>query len=135
MVRHSDEFCRAGRGLHVIGEVMGRTTDFVVRSDGTIMHALAVIYVLRSAEGVEEFKLIQHEIDKIEVLVIPNGLWSEVSRGEILRGLHSRLGSDVDIDLRMVDEITPEASGKHRYVVSHVPLQGGLSVAQSTMDR
>ena len=135
MVRLGDEACRAGRGLHVIDEIMGRTTDFIVRSDGTIMHALGVIYVLRAAEGVEEFKFIQHELDNIEVLVIPNRMWSEASRSEILRGLHSRLGDDVNIELRMVDTIAPESSGKHRYVVSHVPLQAGLDAAQSTIER
>ena len=135
MVRMSDEACRAGRGLHVISEIMGRTTDFVVRSDGTIMHALGVIYVLRAAEGVAEFKFIQHGLDNIEVLVIPNRMWSEASRGEILRGLHARLGDEVNINLCMVDSIAPEASGKHRYVVSHVPLQEGLNAAQTIMER
>ena len=135
MVRLSDESCHDGRGLHVLGEIMGRTTDFVVRSDGTIMHALAVIYVLRAVEGIEEFKFIQHEIDNIEVLVIPNSMWSEASRGEILQGLHARLGNDVNIELRLVDAIKPDSSGKHRYVVSHVPLQSGLTVAQSSNER
>ena len=51
VVRVSDDACRAGRGLHVIDEVLGRMTDFIVRSDGTIMHALAVIYVLRAVRG------------------------------------------------------------------------------------
>ena len=48
MVRMSPESCADGRGLHVLSEVVGRTTDFVVRPDGVIMHALAVIYVLRA---------------------------------------------------------------------------------------
>ncbi|MEM4724709.1 MAG: hypothetical protein QXP01_06825, partial [Candidatus Hadarchaeum sp.] len=71
MVRLSPEPCRAGRGLHVIAEVLGRSTDFLVRADGTIMHALAGIYVLRAVEGVAEFKLVQHTVDRIEVQVVP----------------------------------------------------------------
>ena len=43
-----------------------------------------------------------------------------------------RLGEDVKVDVRIVDSIAPEASGKHRYVVSHVPLQGELGRAVST---
>jgi len=39
MVRLGGETCSEGRGLHVIDEVVGRSTDFVVRADGTIMHA------------------------------------------------------------------------------------------------
>jgi phenylacetate-CoA ligase len=31
------------------------------------------------------------------------------------------------VDLKLQDAIAPEASGKHRYVVSHVPLPGALA--------
>ena len=44
-----------------------------------------------------------------------------------MTGLAARLGSDVRIDVRRVDAIPAEASGKYRYVVSHVPLQSGLA--------
>jgi len=129
VVRVSDDSCQAGRGLHVIGEVLGRMTDFIVRSDGTIMHALAVIYVLRAVQGVAEFRIVQHTVHDIEVLVVPNAGWQETSRGSIERGLQGRLGEDVRIDLRLVEGIPPEASGKHRYVVSEVSLPDSLKVA------
>jgi len=132
VVRLSDEPCKAGRGLHVIGEVLGRTTDFVVRSDGAIMHALAVIYVLRAIPGVGEFKIVQHSLQNIEVQVVPDARWNADGRAAIEAGLCQRLGKDVRIDIRLVDAIPPEASGKHRYVVSHVPLSGGLKMASHT---
>ena len=129
MVRVADESCRAGRGLHVIAEVLGRSTDFVVRADGTIMHALAVIYVLRAVAGVGEFKIVQHSVHDIEVLVVPNARWQESGRAEIETGLQKRLGGDIRIDLRLVESIPAEASGKHRYVVSRVSLSDGLKAA------
>jgi phenylacetate-CoA ligase len=33
------------------------------------------------------------------------------------------------VELRMLDDIPPEASGKHRYVVSHVQLAESLKQA------
>ncbi len=129
IVRVSNELCQAGRGLHVISEVLGRTTDFVVRSDGAIMHALAVIYILRAVEGVGEFKIVQHTVRDIEVIVAPNARWQEAGRMEIESGLRKRLGEDIRVDLRLVENIPPEASGKHRYVVSKVALSDGLKAA------
>jgi phenylacetate-CoA ligase len=120
MVRLGTEACREGRGLHVIAEVAGRSTDFVVRADGTIMHALAVIYVLRAVAGVAEFKIVQHELRRVEVLVVPGAGWSGAGIEAIGQGLRARLGEDVRIEVRVVDGIAPEASGKHRYVVSRV---------------
>jgi phenylacetate-CoA ligase len=108
---------------------MGRQTDFLVRADGTIMHALAGIYVLRAVDGVGEFKLIQHDRLDLEVLVVPNGRWQADMTQAIESGLRQRLGEDVRIRVRLLDTIPPEASGKHRYVVSHVRLEGGLEHA------
>ena len=129
MVRMSGDACRDGRGLHVISEVAGRSTDFLVKSDGTIMHALAGIYVLRSVEGVAEFKLIQHAPLHLEVLVVPGSNWREDALKKIERGLKERMGEDVNIQIQLTDNIAAEASGKHRYVVSHVPLANGLDIA------
>ncbi len=124
MVRMSLESSRDGRGLHVLDEVTGRTTDFVIRSDGAIMHALAVIYVLRAVDGIAEFKFIQHGVRDIEVLIVPGPQWSETARTQVAAGIGGRLGSDVRVAVRLVEAIPAEASGKYRYVVSHVAPAG-----------
>ncbi|MCW5638484.1 MAG: phenylacetate--CoA ligase family protein [Rubrivivax sp.] len=132
MIRLSEEPDRGGRGLHVIAEVVGRRTDFLVRPDGTIMHALAGIYVLRATEGVAEFKLVQHTRHDLEVLVVAGPRWRDSGAQAIESGLQQRLGADVRVSVRLVEQIDPEASGKHRYVVSHVPLGGELDQALAT---
>lgn len=120
-----------GRGLHVIESVTGRQTDMVVAADGRIMHALAVIYVLRATPGVGQFKCTQQAIDCMEVLVVPDPGWTDQSGLAIKTGLKARLGEALRVELRLVEEIPPEASGKHRYVVSHVPLPSGLTGSPS----
>ena len=131
VVRRSGRKDRGGRGLDVLDAVVGRQTDFIVAADGRIMHALAVIYVLRAIRGVAQFKLVQHAVDRMEVQVVPDSRWSDVAREAVLSGLRARLGPTLQIDLKLLDAIAPEASGKHRYVVSHVPLQGALAHAVS----
>ncbi|HYE35632.1 phenylacetate--CoA ligase family protein [Methylocaldum sp.] len=128
MARQADDSCSEKRGLHVISEIMGRTTDFVVRPDGTIMHALAVIYVLRAIEGVHEFKIVQPSTNRMDVMVVPNSTWRESAKDEIVKQLQNRMGRDVTIEINMVDKIAPEASGKYRYVISHVPLPERLDL-------
>lgn len=118
-----------GRGLHVIADVAGRSTDFVVREDGTIMHALAVIYVLRAVGGVAQFKCIQHTPTQFEVLIVPGPTWRTEDGPDIVRGLQNRLGNSLNVAIKLQDEIPPEMSGKHRYVVSHVKLPAGLGTA------
>ncbi len=132
MVRCADEVCKEGRGLHVISEVIGRTTDFIIHPDGTVMHALAVIYVLRAIDGIGEFKLIQHTVDRVEILVVPSQRWQPDFSNKIIRGIQARLSVDVRVEVRLVDDIPPEASGKHRYVVSHVALPAGAGAIEQS---
>lgn len=129
VVRRSGKADPGGRGLDVLDAVIGRQTDFIVAADGRIMHALAVIYVLRAIPGVGQFKLIQHTVDRMEVQVVPDARWNEDARVAVIQGLRARLGAALNVDLKLQDAIAPEASGKHRYVVSHVPMQGGLAQA------
>jgi len=129
VVRRSGKADPGGRGLEVLDAVVGRQTDFIVAADGRIMHALAVIYVLRAIPGVGQFKLIQHSVDRMEVQVVPDARWNEAAGEAVIQGLRARLGHTLTIDLKLLDAIAPEASGKHRYVVSHVPLNGALAQA------
>ncbi len=129
MLSISDESCVAGRGLHVIKSVAGRTTDFVIRRDGTILHALAIIYVLRAVEGVREFKFIQHSLSQVEIKIVTNEYWKDENCIVIKSGIKERLGDEVSIEMNFVDAIECEKSGKYRYVVSYVPLPSDLTVS------
>ena len=69
MVKLPTDLDKDGRGLHVIEEVVGRNTDFLIHENGSIVHALAAIYILRETGGVEQFKITQQAINKFEVLL------------------------------------------------------------------
>ncbi len=112
--------CSCGRGLPLLREIQGRATDFVVAVDGTVMHGLALIYILRDLPGVEAFKIVQESLKKTRVLLQTNAYYAPSSEEKIRIGFRARLGEVVEIIIDQVAEIAPEPSGKFRYVVSHV---------------
>jgi len=116
----SEETCACGRGLPLLKDLQGRSTDFIVALDGTIMHGLALIYVIRDLNSVEEFKIIQETQTTTRVLLVPNKEFNAQQEALIVSGFKQRLGEDVDIVVEQVKEIPAERSGKMRYVVSHV---------------
>lgn len=118
----SDKQCSCGRGLPILEEIQGRTTDFIVAKDGTILHALSLIYEIRDVTGVEEFKIVQETINKTIVYLIRNSEFSETSLSHIRDGIMKRLGQDVEVEVQFVKQIPLEKSGKFRYVISKVDL-------------
>jgi phenylacetate-CoA ligase len=110
--------CSCGRGLPMIREIQGRSTDFVVAQDGTVMHGLSLVYILRDLPEVRAFKIIQESLDLTRVLVVPENTLSPDLASRIEKGFKARLGQGAAINVESVSEIPKEKSGKFRYVVS-----------------
>lgn len=115
-----DRQCSCGRRLPMLKEIQGRTTDFVVAADGTVMHGLALIYILRDVPGLRQFKIVQESRLAVRVLLAPEHTLSQSTLHDIADRFKARLGANVEVEMVQVPNIPPEASGKYRYVVSRV---------------
>jgi len=116
----SDQRCSCGRGLPILKEIQGRTTDFIIAQDGTVLHGLALIYILRDIEGIESFKITQYSLNETTVQIVKNQHYKQQNESKIQQEFQQRLGKTVDINVEYIESIAKEKSGKFRYVVSHV---------------
>lgn len=114
--------CPCGRGLPLLRDLQGRTTDFVVAEDGTVMHGLALIYILRDMPGIDGFKVTQESRSLTRVQIVPTAQFEAHRIDQIVQGFRQRLGAGVEVRVDLVAAIAPERSGKYRYVVSHALL-------------
>lgn len=115
------ESCSCGRSLPLLESIEGRSTDFVIAADGTMMHGLALIYILRDISGITAFKIVQESLNLTTVQVVwQQGELPAAIHQQIISGLKARLGQSVGINVQQCDEIKPEKSGKYRYVISKV---------------
>ena len=112
--------CSCGRGLPLLKEIQGRSTDFLVAHDGTVMHGLALVYILRDLPEVKAFKITQETLDLTRVQLVADTPLTPAVQDKIAAGFKARLGAAVAIEVEQVAAILPEQSGKFRYVVSKV---------------
>lgn len=115
-----DEPCSCGRGLPLIREIQGRSTDFIVAQDGTVMHGLALIYILRDLPQIDAFKIVQESLHETHILLVSKTRLDASLLTQIEQAFKARLGSAVNIVIDQVAAIPAEKSGKFRYVVSKV---------------
>jgi phenylacetate-CoA ligase len=111
--------CSCGRGLPLLQDIQGRSTDFVVAADGTIMHGLSLIYILRDIPGIRSFKVIQESRALTRVLLVTDTDFQPGSIDLVTKGFKERLGPSVSVTVDLVDNIPAESSGKFRYIISH----------------
>ena len=116
----SGETCPCGRGLEVMKVVRGRTTDFVIAPDGRWVHGLALIYVVREIPGVQQYQIIQNDIDSICVRIVIGDGFPNDGQERIIEGVAKRMGVEVRVDVEQARRIEPDRSGKYRYVISQV---------------
>ena len=114
----SGESCACGRGLPILAEIEGRSTDFVTAADGTVLHGLALIYVLREIPEVEEFKIVQESLTRMTLQLVTSSGDTEQLERTVTEQFRRRLGDSLVVDFVYVRNIEREASGKFRYVVS-----------------
>lgn len=112
--------CACGRRLPMLKEIQGRSTDFVIAANGTVMHGLALIYVLRDLPAVAGFRIIQESLQRTCVQIVPGDGYDSGTSSAIILGLQARLGHEVQIDIDLVNELPLERSGKFRFVVSKI---------------
>ena len=112
--------CACGRALPRLKRVEGRQTDFLVTEDGRLIHALAIIYVLREIAAIRAFQVTQESISRLVIRIIPEGAISANDRQMIQAKAQRLLGNNVEIVVQEVSSIPVSASGKFRYVISHV---------------
>lgn len=111
--------CTCGRGLPLLQDIQGRSTDFVVAADGTVMHGLSLIYILRDLPGVQAFKVVQESRARTRVLLVTDAAFAPDAVSSIVAGFRQRLGPQVEVQVDLVDNIPAEKSGKFRYIISH----------------
>ena len=117
---HMEGSCSCGCTFTRLGEIAGRSDGFVVGGDGQLFSALEISLLLKPLTSVRQYRLIQDQPGSLTVEWVAKD--SEAAPEDQIRQLLSaRLGTQMAMVLRRVEELRPEKSGKIRTVISNLP--------------
>lgn len=125
--------CSCGRGLRTMSVVAGRRTDHLVAADGTLRHALSLIYHLRELKGVGQFQVYQRADRSLEVRIVPADDSFQPSADTVLNSIHACVGDVPDARVRIVNRIDRQVSGKFRHVISEAADDVARAASTSSM--
>jgi phenylacetate-CoA ligase len=117
--------CSCGRGLPLARPTLGRSVDYITLEDGAIVPPYDLTMAIRSIAGMRQFQIVQRTISWLEVLVVPRPEFGDASGREIQEHLRPVLHG-LTAEVRVVDDIAPEPSGKYRIVRSEVSAGPGV---------
>jgi phenylacetate-CoA ligase len=118
--RISEEPCPCGRSFRILDPVTTKAEDVLITPDGRLISPSILTHPFKPFDKLLKSQVIQLAADKVLVKLVAGAGFSAEQEAELIAGLQARLGPEVHIEVRLVDDIPPEPSGKFRWVISRV---------------
>jgi len=118
LVAWSDRPCPCGREMPVLAGIEGRLDDIVIGADGRRVGRLST--VPKHLDGLVFTQFVQDRPGAVLVRVVTEGPLQPEVEQELLNRLHTRLGTETEIEIRRVESVERTARGKFKSVVSSV---------------
>jgi phenylacetate-CoA ligase len=111
--------CLCGRGLPLMNPALGRSVDYFILPDGTMIPPYAMTCAIENIKGMKQYQIVQEGRSYAVINVVPNDDFSSTSEQKIKSAMEGILPG-VKVDVNLVNEIEREESGKYRIVVSKI---------------
>jgi phenylacetate-CoA ligase len=115
--------CTCGRGLAVLGRVLGRASEMLRSTTGASVPGLVLTGLFREIPGIREFQAIQEKIDLLQVRIIKNDCFQPESQKTIERSLKRYLGHDMKFAFEFPETLERRPSGKCSWFISRLSEQ------------
>lgn len=114
--------CSCGRTLPLMQDVTTKAEDLLRLRDGRLIPPSVLTHPFKPLDSIEASQLVQTELDRLLIRLIPRAEYSEKDAHHLVRELKARLGADMRIDIELVDSLPRTARGKFKWVISEVDL-------------
>ena len=117
----TDEPCPCGRGLPLIKLIEGGANDTIRLPDGLVVTPQALGDVMvEFGEMVRQIRIVQEDEDRIDVHLVRGRDFNHETLSLVEGGLRRVLRGDVTVNVRVVETIERDPSGKQRAIISNV---------------
>jgi phenylacetate-CoA ligase len=122
------DVCRCGLPFGSIGEIQGRMIDYFPLPDGRLLHPYEIVtrLVWGPGEWLKQYQLVQERRDRVVLYAVTDGTPSAERVEGIGRAVRPLLGPAVEFEVKVVERIPMDATGK---------LRPSRSLVQSEYDR
>jgi phenylacetate-CoA ligase len=119
--RFIEGLCPCGRGLPLMARAQGRRVDYFTLPNQSMVSPYKMTCAIEHIGGMKQYQIVQKKIDRVELKVVPMQGFDEKRKRELKQVLEQVLPG-IKVEVRTVDGIKREKSGKYKIVLSHVQI-------------
>jgi phenylacetate-CoA ligase len=108
--------CDCGRSFPIVTRVIGRQDDYIHLGDGRRIGRMD--HVFKGMAGIAEAQIVQDQIDRIKILIVPLQGFSPADERSLIENVHQRTGKEMHVTVETVPSIPRTRNGKFRSVIS-----------------
>lgn len=108
--------CPCGSIFPLVKSIEGRSTDYILSLTNGKVNLGNISNSTKGINGIIKFQVIQKELNAVQVLLVVSDKFNSSEKNKFKKALSERFGPEMLINFRIVDDITPEKSGKFRLV-------------------
>jgi phenylacetate-CoA ligase len=110
--------CSCGRPGRVLTRIDGRSEDYVILRDGSLVGRLD--HAFKDLMEIREAQIVQSVPGALTVRIVRRPGFSDTDEARLVDELRRRLGNDTEIAVEYVSTLPRSANGKLRFVVSEI---------------
>lgn len=118
------EKCKCGRNHRLLYPIETKQEDMIITSDGRWISPSIITHAFKPLTHVAKSQVIQHDVNRYEILLVPEEGYTSKETDILLFGLKERFGRESQIKINLVEDIPRTKNGKYRWVISHI--SGGV---------
>jgi phenylacetate-CoA ligase len=117
----SNETCTCGNNNPLVIEILGRIDDFIYSPEVGKINLGNISNTLKGTVGIIKFQVHQNKLDELDLLlVVDPALYKDKIENMFLLNWRERVGKNMKIKIKLVDDIPNEKSGKYRIVKNNI---------------
>lgn len=117
---YSDEPCHCGRGLPLMSYREGQANTFIVTASGKLVSPCLLVNILKVIPGIAQYKIAQESKGELKIQLAKGKGFSPETANQVVKGLKKVLGDNMDIGVKVVEQIPPDPPGKIHSIISKV---------------
>ena len=118
---YSSTPCACGRGLPAFHEITGRTTSFIVGTDGQYTDESFFEYIFQTKLEIARYQVYQPDLEHLEIRLVLKHDVNQAWLDNLSKELQVPFSTRMRISIQLINEIPLTSSGKLLSVISDVP--------------
>lgn len=115
------KICNCGNHNPLVKEILGRIDDYIYSPENGKINLGNISNTLKDTKGIVKFQVNQNELNMLEILIVKDqALYNDLIEKKFIQNWRHRVGNNMDIQLKYVDNIAVESSGKYRMVKNNI---------------